>query len=153
MVVLESSVKYHPLGLCSLTSSAKNDEGQFLVGSFSGALPSQRVTEGPKGSLGANGNRADSVMAKESLTARRTCRADTKVEHSDPTFRIRCGGRSTDKSYPGDNRLVPPKSPYRRRCSAPRCRLNLSWGRGEGPKGLAVRQLKSYASWVQTVHA
>ena len=26
-------------------------------------------------------------------------------------------------------------------------------GAGEGPKGLAVRQLKSYASWVQTVHA
>jgi hypothetical protein len=24
-------------------------------------------------------------------------------------------------------------------------------GAGEGPKGLAVRQLKSYASWVQTV--
>ena len=99
------------------------------MGSFSGALPSQKVTEGPKGSLGANGNRADSVMAKESLTARGTSRADTKVEHSDPTFRIRCGGSSTDKSYPGDNRLVPPKSPYRRRCSAPRCRLTLSWGR------------------------
>jgi len=25
-------------------------------------------------------------------------------------------------------------------------------GAGEGPKGLAVRQLKRYASWVQTVH-
>ena len=25
-------------------------------------------------------------------------------------------------------------------------------GAEEGPKGLAVRQLKSYASWVQTVH-
>ena len=24
-------------------------------------------------------------------------------------------------------------------------------GAGEGPKGLAVRQLKSYASWVKTV--
>ena len=24
-------------------------------------------------------------------------------------------------------------------------------GAGEGPKGLAVRQLKGYASWVQTV--
>ena len=24
-------------------------------------------------------------------------------------------------------------------------------GAGEGPKGLAVRQLKSYVSWVQTV--
>jgi len=25
-------------------------------------------------------------------------------------------------------------------------------GAGEGPKGLAVRQLKGYASWVQTVN-
>ena len=38
-------------------------ERQCVAGSFSGALPSQRVTEGSKGSLGANGNRADSVMA------------------------------------------------------------------------------------------
>jgi len=66
-------------------------------------------------------------MAQASLTVRRTCRADTKVEHSEPTFRIRCGWRLTDKSYSRDNRLVPPKSSYRRRSSAPRCRLTLSW--------------------------
>jgi len=66
-------------------------------------------------------------MAQTSLTARRTCQADTKVEHSEPTFRIRCGWRLTDKSYSRDNRLVPPKSSYRRRSSAPRCRLILSW--------------------------
>jgi len=35
-------------------------------------------------------NRADSVMAQAGLTVRRTCRAETKVEHSEPTFRIRC---------------------------------------------------------------
>jgi Family of unknown function (DUF6467) len=34
-----------------------------VAGSFSGALPSQRVTEGYQGQLGANGNRTDSVMA------------------------------------------------------------------------------------------
>ena len=67
-------------------------------------------------------------MAQASLTVRRTCRADTKVELSEPTFRIRCGGRLSDKSYSRDNRLVPPKSSYRRRSSAPRCRLVLSWG-------------------------
>src|SRR5580704_16928990 len=42
--------------------------------------------------------------------------------------RIRCGGRLTDKSYSGDNRLVLPKRPKRRQCSAPRCRLILSRG-------------------------
>src|SRR3977135_3210701 len=41
-------------------------------------------------------------------------------------------GRSTDKSYPGDNRLILPKSPYRRHGLAPRCRLVASWGRGRG---------------------
>ena len=59
---------------------------------------------------------------------RRQCQADTKVEHSEPTICIRCSGRLSDKSYSRDNRLVPPKSPYRRRSSAPRCRLDLSWG-------------------------
>src|SRR3954451_14661722 len=36
--------------------------------------------------------------------------------------------RSTDKRYPGDNRLIFPKSPYRRDGLAPRCRLGESWG-------------------------
>ena len=36
---------------------------QCVAGSFSGALPSQRVTEGSQGWLTANGNRGDSVMA------------------------------------------------------------------------------------------
>src|SRR5213595_3024000 len=37
-----------------------------------------------------------------------------------------CG--STDKSYPGDNRLILPKSSHRRDGLAPRCRLVASWG-------------------------
>src|SRR5207302_9681741 len=42
----------------------------------------------------------------------------------------RAGGRpsSTDKRYAGDNRLIPPKSSYRRGSLAPRCRLITSWG-------------------------
>ena len=81
------------------------------------------------GQLGANGNRADSALAKAGLTARGTSQAGAKAEQSEPTLRIRCGRRLTDKSYSGDNRLVSPKSPYRRRSSAPRCRLILAWGR------------------------
>src|SRR5262249_41128777 len=38
------------------------------------------------------------------------------------------GHRSTDKRYAGDNRLMMPKSPYRRHRLAPRCRLITSWG-------------------------
>src|SRR5699024_5930090 len=37
------------------------------------------------------------------------------------------GHRSTDKSYPGDNRLISPKSSHRRGGLAPRCRLIASW--------------------------
>ena len=34
----------------------------------------------------------------------------------------------TDKSYPGDNRLIAPNSSHRRGSLAPRCRLITSWG-------------------------
>ena len=97
------------------------------MGSFTGAVSSQKVTEEFKGQLGANGNRADSVRAQAGLTVRGTCRAGAKAEPSEPTIRFRRDRRLTDKSYSRDNRLVPPKSSYRRRSSAPRCRLTLSW--------------------------
>ena len=56
--------------------------------------------------------------------------------------------RSTDKSYPGDNRLISPKSPYRRGGLAPRCRLIASWSwsrfQGLGCSPIkAVRELGS----------
>ena len=54
------------------------------MGSLTGAVASQKVTEAPKGSLSADGNRAESVKAEGSLTARLTSRAGTKVGISDP---------------------------------------------------------------------
>ena len=42
---------------------------------MTGAVASERVTEAPKGSLSADGNRAKSAKAEGSLTARRTGRA------------------------------------------------------------------------------
>ena len=53
------------------------------MGSLTGAVASQRVTEAPKGSLRLDGNQSKSVMAEGSLTARPTSQADTKVGHSD----------------------------------------------------------------------
>src|SRR5258707_15241618 len=41
--------------------------------------------------------------------------------------------RLTAKRYPGDNRLILPKRPYRRHGLAPRCRLVASWGGGRSP--------------------
>ncbi|MPN50454.1 hypothetical protein SDC9_198081 [bioreactor metagenome] len=58
--------------------------GPCQVDSLTGAVASQKVTEAPKGFLSANGNRAQSAMAKGSFTARQTSRAGTKVGHSDP---------------------------------------------------------------------
>ena len=95
---------------------------------MTGAVASQRVTEAPKGSLSAAGNRAKSVKAEGSLTESQTRRSGTKVGLSDPVASKWKGHRSTDKSYPGDNRLISPKSPYRRGGLAPRCRLVASWG-------------------------
>ena len=58
--------------------------GQCQVGSLTGAVASQRVTEAPKGSLRMVGNHSKSVKAEGSLTARPTSRAGTKVGLSDP---------------------------------------------------------------------
>ena len=89
-----------------------------------------------------------SVNAKASLTARLTGRAVTKVGVSDPVVCEWKCHRSTDKSYPGDNRLISPKRPQRRGGLAPRCRLVASWGcirsQGFGCSPIkAVRELGS----------
>ncbi len=55
-----------------------------MVGSLTGAVSSQIVTEELEGRLGTVGHRTDSVMAKGGLTARPTSRAGAKAGHSDP---------------------------------------------------------------------
>lgn len=55
-----------------------------MVGSLTGAVSSQRVTEEHEGTLGAVGHRAMRVKAKVCLTVRRTSRTGTKVGLSDP---------------------------------------------------------------------
>ena len=54
------------------------------MGSLTGAVASEKVTEAPKGSLRTVGNRSKSVKAEGSFTARQTRRAGTKVGLSDP---------------------------------------------------------------------
>ena len=55
-----------------------------MVGSLTGAVSSQRVTEEREGALSTVGNRAMSVKAEGRLTARRTSRAGAKAGLSDP---------------------------------------------------------------------
>ena len=54
------------------------------MGSLTGAVASQKVTEALKGSLRTDGNRSQSAKAEGSLTARATTRADRKLGLSDP---------------------------------------------------------------------
>ena len=75
---------YHSSIAGVLTDSHDLVYGQCQVGSLTGAVASQNVTEAPKGSLRMVGNHSASVKAKGSLTVRQTCRADTKVGLSDP---------------------------------------------------------------------
>ena len=77
-------MKYHPDYVEVLTQVRYPDRGQCVVGSLTGAVSSQRVTEEREGTLNTVGNRMVSVKAKECLTARLTRRAGTKVGLSDP---------------------------------------------------------------------
>ena len=81
---------------------------------------------------------------------RPTSRTETKVGLSDPAVESGIAVAQRIKGTPGITGLSPP-----------RVHIDVAvWhldvgsshpGAGEGPKGLAVRQLKRYASWVQNV--
>ena len=55
-----------------------------MVGSLTGAVSSERVTEEYEGALITVGHRELSIMVKVRLTARQTCRAGAKAGLSDP---------------------------------------------------------------------
>ena len=63
LVLMESSLKYHPDTSGYLTMVHYLDLGHCLVGSLTGAVASQKVTEAHKGSLRPNGNRSKSAKA------------------------------------------------------------------------------------------
>ena len=83
-VCMEPILKYHPGMFEVLTQVPNRDRGHCVVGSLTGAVSSQRVTEEHEGWLSTVGHRTVSVMVEASLTARQTRRAGTKVGHSDP---------------------------------------------------------------------
>ncbi len=62
-VSVEPTLKYHP-GMFEVLTQARNPgRGQCVVGSLTGAVSSQRVTEEHEGTLSAVGNRALSAKA------------------------------------------------------------------------------------------
>ena len=62
-VCMEPTLKYHPLMFDVLTLTRNPGCGQCLVGSLTGAVSSQRITEEHEGRLITVGNREVSAMA------------------------------------------------------------------------------------------
>ena len=81
---MESLLGYYPCVTGVLTRGHDLVREQCQVGSLTGAVASQRVTEAPKDTLSMVGNHAKSAKAEGCLTARHTGRAGTKVGLSDP---------------------------------------------------------------------
>jgi hypothetical protein len=101
LVWVESLVKYHSGRFDRLTRAHDLGRGQCLVGSLTGAVASQRVTEAPKGSLSLVGNQVASARAQGSLTVRQTCRAGAKAGPSDPAPTCGSGVAQRLKGTPG----------------------------------------------------
>src|SRR4051794_26660853 len=96
------------------------------------------------------GNHSKSVKAEGSLTARPTSRAGSKDGLSDPVVLYGRAIAQRIKGTPGITGLSPPRV----HIDGEVWHLDVGSshpGAGAGPKGLAVRQLKRYASWVQNV--
>jgi hypothetical protein len=63
LVSMEPTLKYHPGVFEVLTLSRYPGWGQCMVGSLTGAVSSQSVTEEFEGTLNTVGNRVDSALA------------------------------------------------------------------------------------------
>ena len=80
----ESLLGYHPCGTGFLTLTRDPGRGHCQVGSLTGAVASESVSEALKGSLRMVGNHSQSAKAEGSLTVTPTGGAGTKVGLSDP---------------------------------------------------------------------
>ena len=83
-VLAEPTLGYHSFVTGVLTDGRKPASEQCQMGSLTGAVASERVTEASKGSLRMVGNHSQSAKAEGSLTARPTGRAGAKAGLSDP---------------------------------------------------------------------
>ena len=78
--IVESTLKYRPWLTGGLTAKV----GPCLVGSLTGVVTSERVTEVSQGPLMPDGNRQGSAIAEAGLTVRHTGRSGAKAGYSDP---------------------------------------------------------------------
>ena len=63
LALVEATLKYHPDNIGVLTLTRHPGREHCMVGSLTGAVSSQRVTEECKDTLSAVGHRAQSAMA------------------------------------------------------------------------------------------
>ena len=140
LVSVEPTLKYHPGHILVLTPiPVQPGGGQCQLGSLTGAVSSQRVTEESKGTLSLVGNQASSVKVEGCLTARRICRADAKAGLSDPVVPYGRAIAHQTKGTPGITGLSLPSV----HSGGAVWHLDVGSshpGGGEAPKGLAVRQ-------------
>ena len=121
--------------------------GQCQLGSLTGAVSSQKVTEECKGTLSLVGNQAKSVKVEGCLTARQMSRAETKVGLSDPAV---LDGKAVAQQIKGTLGITGLSLPSVHSGGAV-WHLDVGSshpGGEEAPKGSAVRRLKWYVSWV-----
>ena len=138
---------YYPCIMITLTRTTDRGGRQCQVGSLTGAVASQKITEAPKGSLRMVGNHSQSVKAQASLTARQTGRAGTKVGLSDPVVPHGRAIAQRIKATLGITGLSPQESidgEVGTSMSAHRILASRSCG-------WAIRPLKRSMSWVQNV--
>jgi hypothetical protein len=70
-VCVESPFGYHPSNTRVLTTGRDPAVGQYQVGSLTGAVASERVTEAPKGSLRMVGNHSKECKCIRELDCER----------------------------------------------------------------------------------
>ena len=125
----------------------KPDGGKCQLGSLTGAVSSQSVTEEFKGTLSLVGNQAKSARVEGCLTARPISRAETKVGPSDPAV---LDGKAVAQQIKGTLGITGLSLPSVHSGEAV-WHLDVGSshpGGEEAPKGSAVRRLKWYVSWV-----
>src|SRR5512141_2239721 len=117
------------------------------MGSLTGAVASYRGTEALEGFVRLCGDQPLCAKAQGSLTARLTSRAGAKAGLSDPVVPHGRAIAQRIKGTPGITGLSPPRV----HIDGEVWHLDVGSshpGAEVGPKGLAVRQLKRYVSWV-----
>ena len=78
--ITDPTLKYRPCLRGVLTEGSE----PWLVGSLTGVVTSERVTEVSQGPLMPDGNRQGSAIAEAGLTVRPTSRSGAKAGYSDP---------------------------------------------------------------------